>query len=401
MAMTCKRYSRQIASGTGSALMNDPIPFSRPYYPGGESDAVAAVIASRWITQGPRVQEFESAFAARMGARHAVAVSNGTAALYLTLYALGVGPGDEVIVPSLSFVATANVVCQCGARPIFADVDPVTYNLDPEAAEAGVTPRTRVVMPVHQIGLAADMDAFAELADRRGLLLLADAAPAVGARYCGREMGELGSPACFSLHARKVITTGEGGMITTDDGALAGHLRRLRHHGMDLSDLVRSEARDVVFESYPERGFNQRLTDIQAAIGLCQLAALDEILVRRRRLAERYTAALADHPWLETPVVPADREHSWQSYAVRLAPDAPMDRTSLMRALLADGISSRRGVTAIHHEAPYRHGAIDLPHTEAAAAQVLLLPLFPELSDLDQDRVVAALWTHHAASAVV
>jgi perosamine synthetase len=381
--------------------MNEGIPFSRPYYPGGESDAVAAVIASRWVTQGPCVREFEAAFAARMGARHAVAVSNGTAALHLTLHALGVGPGDEVIIPSLSFVATANVVWQCGARPVFADVDPVTYNLNPDAAEAAITSRTRAIMPVHQIGLSADMDAFADLADRHGLLLVADAAPAVGARYRGREMGELGSPACFSLHARKVITTGEGGMITTDDGALAGHLRRLRHHGMDISDLARSESSDIVFESYPERGFNQRLTDIQAAIGLCQLEALDEILARRRRLAERYTTALADHPWLETPVVPPDREHSWQSYAVRLMTDAPLDRIGLMRALLADGISTRRGVAAIHHEAPYRDGARDLPHTEAAAAQTLLLPLFPELTDSEQDGVIAALHAHLAAGAPV
>jgi perosamine synthetase len=190
-------------------------------------------------------------------------------------------------------------------------------------------------------------------------------------------------------------------MITTDDVALAERLRRLRHHGMDLSDLARSEARDIVFESYPERGLNQRLTDIQAAIGLCQLAVLDEILERRRRLAERYTAALADHPSLQTPIVPADRDHSWQSYAVRLSPDAPLDRMALMRALLADGIATRRGVSAIHHEAPYREGAPDLPRTDAAAAQGLLLPLFPELTDSEQDRVIASLHAHLPAPARV
>jgi perosamine synthetase len=381
--------------------VSDPIPFSRPYYPGGEAEAVAAVIRSRWVTQGPRVRDFEAAFASRMGADHAVAVSNCTAALHLTLHALGVGAGDEVIVPSLSFVATANVVWQCGGRPVFADVDPVTYNLDPDAAEAAITPRTKAIMPVHQIGLAADMDALTELAGRRGLLLVADAAPAVGARYHGREMGALGSPACFSLHARKVITTGEGGVITTDDAALADRLRRLRHHGMDLSDLARSEAHDVIFESYPERGFNQRLTDIQAAIGICQLEALDEILARRRRLAERYTMALAAHPWLETPTVPPGLEHSWQSYAVRLARDAPLDRIGLMRALLAEGIATRRGVAAIHHEAPYSEQAHDLTNTDAAAAQVLLLPLFPDLTDRDQDRVIASLHAHLPAAAAV
>lgn len=381
--------------------MSDPIPFSRPYYPGGEAEAVAAVIASRWVTQGPRVREFEAAFADRVGAAQAVAVSNGTAALHLALHALGVGPGDEVIVPSLSFIATANAVWQCGARAVFADIDPATYNLDPVAAEAAITPRTRAIMPVHQIGLAADMDAFAELAGRRGLLLVADAAPAVGGRYRQRELGALGQPACFSLHARKVITTGEGGMVTTDDGELADGLRRLRHHGMDLSDLARSQASDVVFESYVERGFNQRLTDVQAAIGLCQLEALEEILSRRRRLAERYTAALSDHPWLAPPVEPPDREHSWQSYAVRLAPGAPLDRLGLMRALLADGIATRRGVSAIHHEAPYRDAAPALPHTDAAAAQALLLPLFPELTEEDQDRVTERLYAHVPAHATV
>ena len=375
------------------------IPFSRPYYPGGEAEAVAAVIASRWVTQGPRVREFEEAFAGRMGAAHAVATSNGTAALQLTLYALGVGPGDEVIVPSLSFVATANAVWQCGARPVFADVEPDTFNLDPEAAERAIGSRTKAIMPVHQIGMPADMDAFTAIAERKGLVLVADAAPAVGARYRGREMGALGAAACFSLHARKVITTGEGGMVTTDDAELAERLRRLRHHGMDLSDLARAHSKDVVFESYPERGWNQRMTDLQAAIGLCQLDALDEILVLRRELAERYTAALADHPWLEPPIEPEGYVHAWQSYAVRLHPDAPIDRLELMRALLADGIATRRGVAATHHELPYREGAPALPHTDAAASDTLLLPLFPELSHADQDFILERLAIHLAAPA--
>jgi perosamine synthetase len=376
------------------------IPFSRPYYPGGETEAVAEVIASHWVTQGPKVREFESAFAARLGAAHAVATTNGTAALQLTLHALGVGPGDEVIVPSLSFIATANVVWQCGATPVFADVRSSTLNLDPAAAEAAVSSRTRAIMPVHQIGLAAEMDAFAQVARRHGLLLIADAAPAVGARIGGREMGALGVPACFSLHARKVITTGEGGMITTDDEELAERLRRLRHHGMSVSDLDRSRASDVVFESYPERGWNQRMTDIQAAIGLRQLAVLDEILARRRVLAKRYSAALANHPWLEPPVEPDGYAHSWQSYAVRLRTGAPLTRLELMRALLHDEIATRRGVSAIHHEPPYRDGAPPLPNTEAAAADRLLLPLFPDLSDAEQERVLERLGVHlHACAA--
>jgi perosamine synthetase len=363
------------------------IPFSRPYYPGGEAQAVAEVIESGWVTQGPRVREFETAFAARMGAAHAIATTSATAGLCLTLHALGVGPGDEVIVPSLSFIATANAVWACGATPVFADVDLATYNLDPGAAEAAITSRTRAIMPVHQIGLAANMDAFGDIAKRHDLALLADAAPAVGARLRGREMGALGSPACFSLHGRKVITTGEGGMITTNNAALAERLRRLRHHGMDVSDLERSEASTVVLESYIERGWNHRMTDIQAAIGLRQLAVLDEILERRRVLAERYTTAFAEHPRLQPPVVPDEYTHSWQSYAVRARDGAKVDRVEMMRALLRDGITTRRGVGAIHHEAPYRQ-RLALPNTATAARDCLLLPLYPELSEADQSHVI-------------
>jgi perosamine synthetase len=349
------------------------------------------------------VGEFEEAFAARVGASHAVATSSGTAALHLTLYALGIGPGDEVIVPSLSFVATANVVLHCGATPVFADIDPATYNLDPGAAEAAITARTRAIMPVHQIGLSADMDAFARIVERYGLMLIADAAPAAGARLGGREMGALGVPSCFSLHARKVITTGEGGMITTDDGVLAQRLRRLRHHGMDVSDLARTQAADVIFESYLEPGWNARLSDLQAAVGLCQLETLDYNLTRRRLLAERYNRGLASNPWLVLPDVPDGFEHSWQSYAVRLLPGGPLGRRELMRALLDDGIATRRGVTAIHHEPPYRErvAAGSLSQTEIAARDALLLPLFPDLSDVEQDHVIERLAVHHGVTAAV
>ena len=221
------------------------VPFARPKFFGGEADALAEVIASGWVSQGPRVQAFERAFAARVGAEHAIATTNCTTALHLALYASGVGPGDEVIVPSLSFIATANAVWHCGATPVFADVDPRTYNLDPVAAERAITPRTKAIMPVHQIGLPADMDAFLALGRERGIAIVEDAACAIGAEYKGRPIGSLDSPACFSLHPRKVITTGEGGMITTNDEALADRLRKLRQHAMDLSDLARHGAKDV------------------------------------------------------------------------------------------------------------------------------------------------------------
>ena len=376
------------------------IPFSRPYYPGGEAEALAAVIESRWVTQGPRVREFEAAFAAAVGAREAVATSNGTTALHLALYASGVGPGDEVIVPSLSFVATANAVWHCGARPVFADVDPATYNLDPDAAEAAITPRTKAIMPVHQLGLPAAMDAFAASASRHGVAIVEDAACAVGSRYGDRPIGSLGFPACFSLHARKVITTGEGGMIATDDSELAARLRRLRHHGMDLSDLDRHKSGGVVFEGYPERGWNARMTDFQAAVGLCQLDALGEILALRRQTAERYNAALAGVPGVTPQAVPDGVTHSWQSYAVRL--DPRIDRIELMRAMLSDGIATRRGVGAIHRTGAWAEAAgTHLPHTDAADREALLLPIYPELTAEQADRVVDRLSAHvveHAAA---
>ena len=398
------------------------IPITRPHLAGGEQAAVAEAIASGWISQGPRVREFEQAFAARVGAAEAVATTSCTTALALALHVRGVGPGDEVIVPSLSFIATANAVWHCGAEPVFADIDPLTYNLDPAAAEGAITPRTKAIMPVHQVGLPADMDAFFELGERHGLEIVEDAACAIGATYKGNPIGSLKSPACFSLHPRKVITTGEGGMIAVQDHETAERLRRLRAHGMDMSDLARHNARDVVVESYPERGWNSRMTDMQAAMGLCQLEALDWILERRRLLAERYTAALEQIPQLQAPYDPPYAQRTWQSYCVRVAPSAPIGRNELMRQLLTDGIATRRGVMAIHREtayAPPRHAGAptgiggsrldanphdrnvqaDLPHTDAASSETLMLPLFPDLSDEQQSYVIERLAVHTLARA--
>jgi dTDP-4-amino-4,6-dideoxygalactose transaminase len=346
------------------------------------------------------VQAFEEAFAARVGAPQAVATTSCTTALQLALYASGVGPDDEVIVPSLSFIATANSVWHCGARAVFADIDPRTYNLDPTAAERAITPQTRAIMPVHQLGLPADMDPFLDLAERYGLTIIEDAACAIGATYKGRPIGSLGPLACFSFHPRKVITTGEGGMIAVHDLEVAARLRRLRQHAMDLSDLARHAARDIVFESYPERGFNARMTDLQAALGLCQLEALDEILARRRRIAERYTAALAAIPGIQPPYDPPYAKRTWQSYCVRLDARAAIGRTELMRRLVADGIATRRGVMAIHDEGAYAAEPTGpLPHTDTAASDTLMLPLFPDLTEEQQDYVIAQLAEHAVARA--
>jgi dTDP-4-amino-4,6-dideoxygalactose transaminase len=345
------------------------------------------------------VEEFERAFAARVGAPEAVATTNCTTALQLSLYVSGVGPGDEVIVPSLSFIATANSVWQCGATPVFADVDPDTCNLDPAAVERAITPRTKAVMPVHQVGLPADMDAFADLAARHGLVIIEDAACAIGAEHRGRPIGSLGNLACFSLHPRKVITCGEGGMIAVHDPLQAERLRRLRQHAMDKSALDRHAADKVVVEHYPERGWNTRMTDLQAAVGLKQLEVLETILGERRRLAERYNELLEPMPTVATPFEPEYAERTWQSYAVRIDPDSPVDAEQLMDALLRDGIATRRGIMAIHLEASYAASGADLPHTERAARDHVLLPLFPGLADDQQDFVVERV-AHHTAAVV-
>jgi perosamine synthetase len=375
------------------------VPFARPSLRGDEGAAVAEVIASGWISQGPKVRDFETAFAERVGAADAVATTSCTTALALALYVSGVGPGDEVIVPSLSFIATANAVWHCGATPVFADIDPHTYNLDAAATSEKITGETKAIMPAHQVGLPADMDPIIKLAERHGLAVVEDAACAVGATYKSRPIGSLGPPACFSLHPRKVITTGEGGMIAVQDRAVAERLRRLRQHAMDMSDLARHNASDVVFETYPERGWNSRMTDMQAALGLCQLERLDEILEERRWLAKRYTTALAELPHLDPPYEPDYARRTWQSYCVRVGTGSPIGRTELMRRLLRDGIATRRGVMAIHEEGAYADPAAHLPHTEAAARDLIMLPLFPGLTEEQQDYVLERLAVHTVALA--
>jgi dTDP-4-amino-4,6-dideoxygalactose transaminase len=375
------------------------IPFAKPHLTGREGALVAEVITSGWVSQGPKVRAFEEAFAARVGAAEAVATTSCTTALQLALYVMGVGPGDEVIVPSLSFIATANSVWHCGATPVFADIDPDTYNLDPDAAERAISERTKVIMPVHQVGLPADMDRFLELGERHGIAIVEDAACAIGATYRGRRIGSMGPLACFSLHPRKVITTGEGGMITLNDPQVADRLRKLRAHAMDVSDLARHSAKDVVIEGYPERGWNARMTDMQAQLGLCQLEELDWILERRRELAERYSSAIAHIPSLEAPFEPGYAVRTWQSYCVRVTARSPVGRTELMRRLLQDGIPTRRGVMTIHEEPAYMDANVSLPHSEAAARDVVILPLFADMTAEQQDYVLERLAAHAVAQA--
>ncbi len=368
------------------------IPLTIPSLGDEETRATAEVIRGGWVTQGPKVAEFERLMAASCGTSHAVAVSNCTTALHLALVALGVGPGDEVIVPSMSFIATANAVRHAGATPVFAEVDPRTFNLDPDAAEAAITARTKVVMPVHQIGLPADIDRFVDLGRRRGVQILEDAACAIGSRYKGRPIGGDGAMACFSFHPRKVLTTGEGGMITTNDAALADRLRLLRQHAMSVKDTERHAAKTVVIEEYLFVGYNYRMTDIQAAMGIEQMKKLPGIIARRRQLAERYRVKLEKHPWIEPPFIPEWAEPSFQSYAVTLRENAPFARQDLMQRLLDAGIATRRGIMLSHQEAPYAAAGTSLPRSEQASARSLLIPLYPQMTDAEQDTVVEALF---------
>jgi perosamine synthetase len=371
----------------------DPIAFSAPSLGAAEAEAAAQVVRSRWVVGGERLAELERRMAACCGVRHAVGVSSWTTGAYLVLRAWGIGPGDEVIVPSLTFIASVNVIAHCGATPTFVEVDSATFNIDPADVERNITPRTRAILPIDQLGLPCDMDAINEIARRNELRVLEDGACAFASQNRGRPIGSLAEVTVFSLHARKVVTTGEGGMIVTDDTAFAERLRRLRHQGMSLSDFARHQMRPTVFESYPEIGFNYRMTDIQASIGLPQLDRLEEILARRREVATRFTAALADHPLLEPPGVPAGLEPNWQSYQVSLRPGASMARNEVMDRLFDFGVPTRRGVMASHLEPPYRRRAPRLPITEAVAAATLQLPIHPGLSARQLDHITAALWS--------
>lgn len=376
----------------GSQLAPDLLPIMRPWLGQEEGEAASAAIASGWVAQGPRVEAFERAVARRVRANEGVALSSCTAALHLAMVVLGVGPGDEVIVPSLSFIATANAVRYVGAVPVFADVEASTQNLTPASISAVLTAATKAVIVVHQCGVPANIEAIHRLLDPLGVAVVEDAACAIGSTYGGDPIGAHSDLVAFSFHPRKVITTGEGGMLMTMRADWAERLRRLREHGMSSSAAARHATGTVAIEHYLETGYNYRMTDIQAAIGLVQVGRLDAIVERRRALAVGYRDQLAEVDGLASVGDPAYGTTTYQSFWIVLPDDFPVSRNELMVRMRAAGIATRRGIMASHLEAAYAgHPHAELAVTERLSRQSLLLPLFHEMTESDQERVVAVV----------
>jgi dTDP-4-amino-4,6-dideoxygalactose transaminase len=371
------------------------IPIAKPLLGEAEADAARSAILSGWVTQGPEVAAFEREFAAFVGAPFACAVSSCTTALHLALLAVGTRPGDEVVTASHSFIATANAVRYCGADPVFVDIDPDTYNIRPTLLEAALTPRTRAILCVHQMGMPCDLESILAVARSRGLPVIEDAACAAGSEIrVGGRWERIGKPhadiACFSFHPRKVITTGDGGMLTTANPEWDRQFRLWRQHGMSVPDTVRHNSHSVIFDSYPVLGFNYRMTDPQAAIGRKQLERAPAIIAARRRLADRYRQLLQDTPFTP-PAEPDWARSNWQSFCVRLP--ARAEQRDIMQKLLDRGVATRRGIMCAHREAPYSEPPSRHPLIESEKAQddCILLPIYAQMTDAEQDRVVACL----------
>ncbi|MFC0506189.1 DegT/DnrJ/EryC1/StrS family aminotransferase [Micromonospora costi] len=357
-----------------------------------EAQAAAEAVRSGWVAQGPRVARFEEEFAASVGARHGVAVSSCTTALHLALVLLEIGPGDEVVVPSFSFIATANAVRYVGATPVFADVDLATGNVTVATVDAVRTPRTRAVVAVHQGGVPFDVAALRDAAGRWSVSLVEDAACAAGSTAYGRPVGAGSTISAWSFHPRKLLTTGEGGMVTVDDPQWAARLRRLREHGMNVSAADRHASTQPVLESYLETAFNYRMTDIQAAVGLVQLGRLADLVAQRRALAARYHDLLADVDGLTPVRDPEYGETNYQSFWVRLDREYATGRDEVLAELAAAGVSARRGIMAAHLEPAYADVTpAPLPVTERLTRDSLILPLHHALTEADQDLVVDVL----------
>ena len=385
---------------TADRKMN--IPIARTSLTEDEIQSVLEPLRNGWLVQGPKVREFEEKWSVFTGARHSVAVTSCTTGLHLSLAALGIQPGDEVIVPAFTWIATANVVEHLGGMVVFCDIDPETFNLDVSQLETKITPRTKAILPVHLFGLAADMEPINKIAKKHGLSVVEDAACGFGSRYQGKHVGTLGDTGSFSFHPRKAITTGEGGMITTNDDALAERLRRLRDHGAAMTDLQRHlGARPYLLADHPDAGYNQRMTDIQAALGAAQMDRATAIIAERQRLAARYNEAFASLPWLRTPVVKEGLEHGYQSYPCFFQPETTcvdaiprinQIRNEWMDQLQQAGVSTRPATHAVHmltfYRDKYKLNAGDYPNAWAANDCSISLPLFHGMTEAEQNYVI-------------
>lgn len=398
------------------------IPITKPYFTNKEIETVSQTLLSGWVTQGPKVAEFETRFASYVGARFACAVSSCTTALHLSLLALGVKPGETVITVSHSFIATANSVRYCLSEPVFIDIDPQTFNINVSLLEKcllqdcftkngqlfykkmnslitnqspisilkKVTGRVGAILIVHQMGFPANLQPILTLAKKFRIPVIEDAACAIGSEISlngGESFDKIGKPhgdiACFSFHPRKLLTTGDGGMMTTNNKNYYKKLKLLRQHYMDIPDTKRHDSKKVIFEQYNKLGYNYRLTDIQAAIGIEQLKKVDKIVKKRRELANYYKKNLENIPWIITTSISKNIKPNWQSYPIRIRGDYGINQKKLMQYLLEKGISSRRGIMNAHQEKPYRNLKWNLPHSEMARNITVLLPLYQELSYKD------------------
>jgi len=383
------------------------IPITKPYFDDAEKQALIEPLNSGWVVQGPKVKGFEEAVRRFSGAAHARATTSCTTALHLALVAAGIGPGDEVIVPAFTFVATANAVEYLGAKPIFVDIDLSTFNIAPSQIEPAVTPRTKAILPVHLFGLCCEMKTVLEAAAKYHLRVIEDAACAIGGFYQGMHAGTMGDAGCLSFHPRKSITTGEGGMVLTNDADIARRVEILRDHGAEMSDLARHEGKGLLLPEYNTLGYNYRMTDLQGALGCVQMEKLPAILERKRILASRYNDALAHLKWLQPPVIPDGYDHGYQSYVCLFQPEPLSDMTSerlsklhnqrnnLMDKLNQQGVSTRQGTHAVHalgyYRKKYNLKPWDFPHSWAAEHLTLALPLYPLMTDQEQTFVCDAL----------
>jgi dTDP-4-amino-4,6-dideoxygalactose transaminase len=377
-------------------MSDEFLPYNRPLIEEDEIAAVVETLRGGWITTGPRTRAFEEAFAAYTGAEHALGVSSATAALHLALVAAGVGPGDEVVLPTYTFAACAHVVHQLGAIPVLVDSTADDLNIDPDAVERALTPRTRAVMAVHFAGQPCRMDRLLDLTRARGLFLLEDAAHAVGARYRGRPIGSLGDATAFSFYATKNLTTGEGGMLTTNRADVDETARLYALHGMSRDAWKRYGRGGSWFYEVVAPGYKYNMSDIQAALGMGQLAKLDARNARRAELAARLTAALAGVEAVETPHVRPEVEHAWHLYYILLRPEAlAIDRAAFIEELAARGIGTSVHFIPIHRHPYYRETlavhAEQFPVAEDAFARLISLPLYPSMTEADIDRVAAAV----------